>query len=109
MKKFLSLVLLAGLATALGSITVHAGAWLQKKGGGYVKFSYASFRSGTAFDQSGNTIDLNAGGVSSGDYTDLSFNTYLEYGLHDKLTAIANVPIKQAIKADDRTIGIGAT
>ena len=56
----------------------HVGAWLQKKDGGYLKLSYATFRSITVFDQNGDAVDLNAGGVSSGDYTYISFNSYLE-------------------------------
>jgi hypothetical protein len=107
MKRFLSVVLLSGFATALMSVPVYAGAWLQKKDEGYLKVSYASFNSSRAFDQNGDTVDLNAGGQSSGKYTDISVNTYLEYGLHDKITVIANVPIKQASKAEDRTVGLG--
>jgi hypothetical protein len=47
MRRFLSFVLLAGLAMALSPNPTQAGAWLQKKDAGYVKFSYASFRSTT--------------------------------------------------------------
>ena len=107
MKRTLTVALLALLSIALVPTCVQAGAWLQKKDGGYVKISYASFRSSTAYDQNGDTVDLNAGGLSAGDYKDISFNTYLEYGLHDKLTLIANVPIKQASKGGERSIGPG--
>jgi hypothetical protein len=44
MKRFLSVVLLSGFVTALVSIPVHAGAWLQKKDEGYLKISYVSFK-----------------------------------------------------------------
>ena len=106
MKRAWTVALLSLLLLPLVPTCAEAGAWLQKKNGGYVKISYATFRSSTGFDQNGNTVDLNDG-TSSGDYTDISFNTYLEYGLHDKLTLIANVPIKQASKAGERSIGLG--
>tara|TARA_B110000116_G_C16565155_1_gene459343 strand:- start:143 stop:424 length:282 start_codon:yes stop_codon:yes gene_type:complete len=92
--------LLSGFATVLVSVPVYAGAWLQKKGECYLKVSYALFKPSTAFDQNGDTVDLNAGDQSSGNYTDISVNTYLEYGPHDKITVIANVPIKQGRGSD---------
>ena len=100
MKRALLLDLLSFLVTAVAPKRASAGAWLQKKDGGYVKLTCASFRTSTVLDHNGDTVGLNAGGISSGDYTDLSFNTYLEYGLHERITLIANVPIKRASKAD---------
>lgn len=94
-------------ACVVSSSPADAGAWLQEKGGGYLKVAFASFRSDEAFDATGRTVPLDAGGTASGDYTDVSFSTYLEYGLHDRITLIASVPIKQASKGDDRTVGIG--
>jgi hypothetical protein len=85
--------LLSGFATVLVSVPVYAGAWLQKKGECYLKVSYALFKPSTAFDQNGDTVDLNAGDQSSGNMVptikSLSSRT------------------SRSSKAEDRTVDLG--
>lgn len=92
---------------ALSASTVQAGAWGRMPGTGFFKLSYATYRAGEGFDQNGDTVALDAGGVPSGDFVDISVNAYAEYGLTRNATLVATLPIKRVSKADDIQIGIG--
>jgi hypothetical protein len=64
---------------------IFAGAWPQKKGSGYYKFSLRFIYAEEFYDDSGEEIPLN------GTFTDLTADLYGEYGLTDYLTLTANL------------------
>ncbi len=85
-----TLVLLTALTlgTAIAAAPVHAGAWSQKKGHYYSKFSIIFYNADQAFDADGRKRHL-----SDMDDTFESSQTffYLEYGLSKRLTLISQL------------------
>ena len=97
------------LALSLDPGSAVAGAWGREPGSGYFKLSYSAFRAVEAFDQNGDTVDLEAAreGVT-GDFLDLSLSTYVEYGLSNRATIVASLPIKATSNGNTpRTVGLG--
>lgn len=83
---FLCLLILAVLSLK----EAQAGAWTQKRGFGFYKLSFRLIRADQFYEPNGNKIDI----PTLGDYT-VTF--YGEYGLNDRLTFIANVPVFKRI------------
>ncbi len=69
--------------------TIRADGWPQPKGHGFFKLDFSAIRSRQFFGMDGNIYDLNGAGTRLGNYT-AAF--YGEYGITDRLTAIAYVP-----------------
>lgn len=65
---------------------VAAGAWTQKRGQGFYKMSFRLIRADQFYEPNGNKIDI----PTLSDYTT---NFYGEYGLTDRVTLVANVPV----------------
>ena len=75
--------------------SVYAGAWTQKRGGGYYKIGVRVIRADRFYEPDGNKITI----PTLGDYT-TSF--YGEYGLYDWLTVVANVPFFKRITLNEQ-------
>ena len=96
MKKSIVIILLAA------PFVVLAGGWPKKKGSGYYKFGYSFINGLNFFDKAGTKQSLQPS---------LKFSTlsvYGEYGLTDKLTAIAYVPFATTAKLEAAN-GLSAT
>ena len=63
-----------------------AGGWTQQRGVGFYKLSFRFIRAGQFYEPNGNKIGI----PTLSDYTT---NFYGEYGLTDRLTLVANVPV----------------
>jgi hypothetical protein len=101
------------LGVVFSSVQAFAGAWSQKKRGLYLRFSVNYLRTMKEFDYQGREID-NFGYtfeknplVRNPFFQDITTTVYLEYGLTDKLTFIANLPFKSLTSKRDESIGIG--
>jgi hypothetical protein len=68
------------------TLSVHAGAWTQKKGQVLSISSYSYYETSETFDEDGDLYALS----NDGSFTKQSFNEYLEYGITDSLTATGN-------------------
>lgn len=64
------------------------GPWTQLKNSGYAQLSFSSIRSNSLFNNNGESYQLYR------QVTDLTFQGYIEYGLTDRLTLVANIPFK---------------
>ncbi len=75
----------------------HAGAWAQKKHGYFFKVSGNYLLTSNEYNFRGEKVplfqDLNV--YRDAEFEDLNLTFYLEYGLFDRFTLIANLPIKQ--------------
>lgn len=80
---------------------VFAGAWVQKEKGYYLKVATNYLNTTNDIDAQGNRVKK----AGLGELTDLSFSTYLEYGIGDQLTLVASVPYKRL--EDYRTFATG--
>ncbi|MCC7429432.1 hypothetical protein IT568_01180 [bacterium] len=77
------------------NLNVFAGAWTQKKGKYYQKFSLNFFSTKREFHSNGKEQNYASGfGISKGEFSDFSFAYYLEYGLIEKLTFVSNFSAK---------------
>lgn len=85
------LVLLTVMCISIWANLVLAGAWTQKKGHYYSKFSILRFRSTSQYLLNGEQQDL----ADNGRVLDLGAYFYLEYGLYDNLTIISSIPFKR--------------
>jgi len=83
------------LITCLYVNDLFAGAWTKKKNEGYSQLSYTYIYSNSLFKSDGSTTFLRR---SVGDYT---LQTYLEYGLSERLTLISILPYKMVSTSDD--------
>ena len=85
---FLSLTLVTGY--------LMAGAWTQKKKKYYLKFSSYYFFTTREFNHEGDQLTFFAErpGFENASFRDLSFVTYLEYGLTDGVTLIGELPFR---------------
>lgn len=88
MKYFIKIASLFLLCFALQT-QLLAGGWPQPKGGGFFKLDFSFIRGDDFFGMDGNIYNINGAGTTLGNYV-TSF--YGEYGLTDRLTAIAYVP-----------------
>lgn len=81
-----------------------AGAWVQKKGGYYVKVSSSYVQTSKEFDFNGTqkTLFEDLEIYQNPTYQEFKVETYFEYGLTNRLTAVAILPFKVA--TDNRTI-----
>ncbi len=71
---------------------LHAGAWTQKRGHFFTKFGILRFESTSQYLLNRDREPLQ----NNGRVTDFTVYNYLEYGLFDDLTLIANIPAKRA-------------
>ncbi|MCZ6818601.1 MAG: hypothetical protein O7G31_03835 [Calditrichaeota bacterium] len=71
---------------------LHAGAWTQKRGHFYTKFGILRFESASQYLLNRDRERLK----NNGRVTDFTVYNYLEYGLFEDLTLIANIPAKRA-------------
>lgn len=72
----------------LPAVSVYADGWPQRQGHGYYKLGVYTLRATHYYEPGGNRIAI----PTVGDYT---FSFYGEYGLTDRLTAIAYVPFQR--------------
>lgn len=77
------------LLLSLFSTGAFANGWPQPKGHGFFKLDFSMIRARTFYGMDGNIYDINGAGTLLGNYT-TSF--YGEYGISNRLTAIAYVP-----------------
>lgn len=103
--KLLPLVFL--LTTVLLSETVFAGAWTRKQHTLYSKLSFSTLSTNTFYTRDG-------GKLTTADFRTWSTDIYGEYGVLDRLTAIAKIPILKSAsfettgsKAGIGDVGIG--
>lgn len=91
----------------LGSSRVGAGAWVQQKGGYYLKFSTAYLATTEEFNHEGRRLAIleEQPAFDDASFRDLNLTGYLEYGLSQRLTLIASLPFK-TLRAE-RTVRIG--
>jgi hypothetical protein len=84
-----------------------AGAWVQGKKAYYLKFSPSYFSTATEFNYRGKRLDLleEHPAFTDASLRDVSLTTYLEYGLSDRFTLVANLLYKTL--RDTRTVLIG--
>jgi hypothetical protein len=61
-----------------------AGAWPEKKGGGFYKLSFRYLKGDKIYNSSGDKVAIH-------DFTDLTFGFYGTYGLKDNITLLLNV------------------
>ncbi|MBU0991118.1 MAG: hypothetical protein KJ737_01385 [Proteobacteria bacterium] len=67
-----------------------AGAWTRKSGETYLQFTLNTYCADAHFDEDGNRRDFS----SDGHFTDVNANTYMEYGLSDRLTVLTSLSYK---------------
>jgi len=87
LRRYLCLVVLFALA---GGATVQADGWTQRRGHGYYKMGFRMVRATHYYEPGGNKIGI----PTVGDYV-VSF--YGEYGITNRLTAVAYVPFFERI------------
>lgn len=75
-------------ALLLPALSAYADGWPQRRGHGYYKLGFYTLRATHYYEPGGNRIAI----PTVGDYT---FSFYGEYGLTDRLTAIAYVPVQR--------------
>ncbi|MEZ4699362.1 MAG: hypothetical protein R2834_03445 [Rhodothermales bacterium] len=94
MYRIIGFVLLASL---VASVPASAGPWTQRKGQGFYKFGFGFVRATNYFEPDGTRIAI----PTLSDYT---FSLYGEYGVSDRLTAVAYIPFLQRLTLN-RQIG----
>jgi len=74
-----------------------AGAWTQKKKGYFFKISWNYLLTSREYNFKGEIIPLfrDLEVYQDAEFEDINLTIYLEYGLRERLTLIANLPIKQ--------------
>lgn len=83
-----NLALLLAFALLTGQ-NAYANGWPQPKGHGFFKLDFSMIRARQFFGMDGNTYDINGAGTLLGNYTTAFYG---EYGITDRITAIAYVP-----------------
>ncbi|NIV97405.1 hypothetical protein GWN42_32580 [candidate division KSB1 bacterium] len=103
----------------LATMTAHAGAWLQERGGYYVKFSFNSFSTSEQFSFAGDRQPLNSqfSNIIDSEFSDRNLTVYAELGLMDWFTAVVTTSFKKystsgfnttdQLKFDNDANGIG--
>lgn len=81
---------------ALSHSTAVGGAWVQKKRGYFFKLTGGYLYTTEEFDSSGAVQNIREGdeGITNTSYKEVSLTGYLEYGLTDRITMVANLPFK---------------
>ncbi len=76
----------------------YAGAWVQKKRGYYLKLANSYVNTSKEFDHLGNRKNIlqDFEVFENADYREVTISAYVEYGLFDRLTVVADVPFKFA-------------
>jgi hypothetical protein len=99
MKKIIFIVLFLFVGYGITS----AGGWPQPKGKYYIKGYFNLLNGNSIFDGNGDVLDINY------DVKWRSIGLYGEYGITDKLTIIANIPVNNSldISASDKLSGFG--
>jgi hypothetical protein len=84
------------VAIALTHSTAFGGAWVQKKDGYFFKLTGGYLYTTEEYDSAGSIQRIRRGddGISNTSYKEISFTGYLEYGLTDGMTLVANLPLK---------------
>ncbi len=107
-----ALIVMMIVLLSLGStLPLKAGAWTQKKKGYYLKFGGSYLGTAQEFDHLGNRKNIlqDFEVYSNTEYEEFSFSTYLEYGLLDGFTIVADVPFKIATSSrTEESIYFGA-
>lgn len=100
-KKTFLVHLLLALQIAASSGTGLAGAWSQKKGGVYLRVASLYLQTSSEFDYKGRrvenfgyTFEKSPNSIRDPKFRDLSLALYVEYGLSNRLTAIADFSFK---------------
>lgn len=89
---------------------VVSGAWVQKKHGFYFKVSGHYFFTTKEFNHEGRQLDIFQERIIYEDtsFRDLNLTAYLEYGLLERFTLVANLPLKTLTSKRVEIIGGGA-
>ena len=84
------------LLVSLTNSAAHGGAWVQKKSGYFFKLTGGYLYTTEEYDSAGNTQNIREGesGISNTSYKEVNITGYLEYGVTDRFTAVANLPFK---------------
>ncbi|MFN8548782.1 MAG: hypothetical protein U0527_12655 [Candidatus Eisenbacteria bacterium] len=82
--------ILAGLVALALAGSSQAGGWTRERGTFYSRTAANRYQADREFDGRGDRRDL----ALEGEFRDLNLSTYFEYGLTDRLTAIAATSIK---------------
>ncbi len=83
------IALIACLFISLFSDSAFANGWPRQKGTGFYKLDFSFIRARSYYGPDGNIYDINGAGTLLGNYTTAFYG---EYGLSNKLTAVAYVP-----------------
>jgi hypothetical protein len=89
--------LAASLAVlALANSPARSGAWVQSKHGYFLKLTGTYLYTTEEFDSEGNILPIRAGepGIENATYKEVTATGYLEYGVTERLTLVANLPFK---------------
>ncbi len=89
---------------------VVSGAWVQKKHGFYFKLSGNYFLATKEFNHEGRRLKIFQERIiyENTSFRDLNVTAYLEYGVFERLTLIANLPLKNLTSKRTEIIGGGA-
>lgn len=82
------------LLVALLQTAAYGGAWVQKKHGYFFKLTGSYLYTTEEYDSEGNIQGIREGepGISNTSYKEISVTGYLEYGVTQRLTVVANLP-----------------
>ncbi len=75
--------------------SVQAQAWTRAKGAGYAQLGFSTIEAGSLYGQEISTIELRR------EVSDVTLQGYLEYGITDKITLNAVLPVKILETSDD--------
>jgi hypothetical protein len=86
---------------ALSHSAAFGGAWVQKKQGYFFKLTASYLYTTEEYDNDGNVRGIREGepGISNTSYKEISATGYLEYGVTNRLTMVANLPFKVVTSA----------
>lgn len=89
---------------------IYAGAWVQRKSGAYFKLSVNYLFATKEFNHLGERLDIFQERVVYRDasFRDLNVTAYLEYGVFERLTVVANLQAKALTSERTEIIGGGA-
>ena len=92
----LRLIIVASVLVALTSGNAGAQAWVKKRGEYFFKFTGQYLYTTEEFNSNGDLQEINAEdeGKSDASFREVAFTAYIEYGLTDQFTLVANVPFK---------------
>jgi hypothetical protein len=90
---FISLILIG-----ISAQPVRAGAWTQKKGGGYYKIDFRFLSGEKVYDSAGTKIPIPK-------FTDMTIGAFGSYGVTDELTIFLGAAVFKSIKLDTTIAG----